>query len=547
MGARRIEVRPFTPPQIKLLETFADQAVIAIENVRLFQELKESLEQQTATSEILGVIARSPTDLQPVLDVVAENAARLCDAKDAVISRVDDNLYFRIVASYGSIPVPRELAQTSPISRGTPAGRAFLDRNTIHVHDLAAEIETEFPDSKTRQQLSGSRTILATPLLREGVAIGTVVIRRTEVRPFTDKQIALLKTFADQAVIAIENVRLFRELQARNRDLSEALNQQTATSDVLRVIASSPTELQPVLDTVIANAVRLAGAKTGHIRQLDGEFLRLVAHYGESPEMIAAIHTTPLRPGPDSAAGRAFSERKPVHVLDARTQAWTHNLSTRTGARTILAVPLMREGMPVGSVIIWRDFVEPFTERQIELVKTFADQAVIAIQNVRLFNELKESLEQQTATSEILGVIASSPTEIQPVLDAVAKNAAQLCGSEDAQIYRAEGDIMRKVAMTTVLFLACLRSARPDLSAAVWSAAAPYLIGGPFTSKISLSKRTESSPVPRLSRPQGNTRPWRHRCFVRKSPSVLSLSGDLKFGRSAINKSSSSKLSPIRP
>jgi GAF domain-containing protein len=221
-------VRPFTPAQIKLLETFADQAVIAIENVRLFHELEarnrdltEALEQQTATSDILRVIASSPTDIQPVLDVVAKNAARLCEAKDAVISRVDGDVSQR-VAIYGSIPVP---ATSARITRGHPMGRAVIDRQTVHIYDLAAAVETEFPESRSRQSVTGARTVLATPLLREGVPIGAIFIRRTEVRPFTDKQIALLRTFADQAVIAIENVRLFQELQARARELVRSVEE----------------------------------------------------------------------------------------------------------------------------------------------------------------------------------------------------------------------------------------------------------------------------------------------------------------------------------
>src|SRR5215471_9089968 len=222
---RRIEMRPFTPAQIKLLETFADQAVIAIENVRLFQELKESLEQQTATSKILGVIASSPTDIQPVLDTVAENAARLCEATDVVISRVDGETV-KNVANFGAIPVP----WPTRINRDSPVGRVIVDRKTIHVHDLLAEIESEYPESKERQNITGTRTILVTPLLREGVPIGTINIRRTEVRPFSKKHVKLLETFADQAVIAIENVRLFKELEERNRDPTEAREQQTAPS-----------------------------------------------------------------------------------------------------------------------------------------------------------------------------------------------------------------------------------------------------------------------------------------------------------------------------
>jgi GAF domain-containing protein len=211
------------------------------------------------------------------------------------------------------------------------------------------------------------------------------------VRPFTDKQIALLKTFADQAVIAIENVRLFKELGDRNRQLTEALEQQTATSEILRVIASSPTDVQPVLDTVIANAVTLAGAKQGHIRRLDGELLRVVAHYNESPEQIERLRANPL-PLSQSNLGHALLEKRAVHMVDARDSAWGPAVarSSEIGVRTLLAVPLLREGAPIGGLMIWRDIVEPFSDRQIELVNTFADQAVIAIENVRLFQELQE-------------------------------------------------------------------------------------------------------------------------------------------------------------
>ncbi len=260
-------VEGFTQQQIELVKTFADQAVIAIENVRIFQELKESLEQQTATSEILGVIARSPTDLQPVLDVVAENAAKLCDAIDGVIVQPEGN-HLRILAKYGPIPT----ASFLPLSRDFPPGRAIIDRETIHIHDIA-EVGTEYPDSRIPQQITGVRTVLNTPLLREGVAIGCIGVRRTEVRPFTEKQIALLKIFADQAVIAIENVRLFQELK-------ESLEQQTATSEILGVIASSPTDIQPVLDVVAENAARVCGANDAVIFRVNANVLDRAAHYG---------------------------------------------------------------------------------------------------------------------------------------------------------------------------------------------------------------------------------------------------------------------------
>ena len=443
LGMWRHEVKPFTDNQIKLLKTFADQAVIAIENVRLFQELTEALERQTATSEILGVIASSPTDLQPVLDVIVENAARLCDSNDAQLRLLDER-GLRLAASYGSFPNP--VPELAPMSRQILTGRAVIDQQMIHVHDMERERETEYPETP----MDGTRTVLAMPLLREGFPIGAILIRRQEVRPVSEKQIALLKTFADQAVIAIENVRLFQELQARNRDLTEALEQQTATGEVLRVIASSPTELQPVLDSLLANAVRLSGATKGHVRQVDGDSFRVVAHYGESPERVAVLQANPLSSSPSTPLGRAFLERGPVHILDVQLETGEHvALARQTGSRTLLAVPLLREGTPIGGIIIWRDFVEAFTERQIELVKTFADQAVIAIENVRLFQELQirnrdltEALEQQTATSEVLRVISSSPTDLQPVFDAIVGSAARLCEATFAALHRFDGQVV---------------------------------------------------------------------------------------------------------
>ena len=285
IGCGRRDVKPFTATQIELVKTFADQAVIAIENSRLFRELEtrnseltEALDRETATSEILRVISSFPTDLRPVMNAVAENAARLCDAADAHIWQRDGDR-LRVVASHGSLPLAR---RELTISRQSVVGRAAVDRQAIHVEDLAEISLEEFPDSRGMKEL-GYRTILAMPLIREGEPIGVIMIRRTEVRTFSSGQVALLKTFADQAVIAIENVRLFTELEARNRALTETLEQQTATSEILRVISRSPTEVQPVLDSVAENSARLCAAHSAAVFRFDGGRLRLAAMHRRHP------------------------------------------------------------------------------------------------------------------------------------------------------------------------------------------------------------------------------------------------------------------------
>ena len=429
-----MEVRPFTSAQIKLLETFANQAVIALENVRLFQELKESLEQQTATSEILGVIASSPTDIQPVLAVVAENAARLCEANDALIYRESEG-YAHLAAQFGAIPVSMD---RMPISRGWVGGRVMIDRHTIHVDDVLAEIDIEFPEARPLQQAAGVHTVLGTPLLRQGEPIGAIVIRRKEVRPFTDKLIKLLETFADQAVIAIENVRLFRNSASAMQNCARPWSIKPQRP---RYSASSAARPR----TCSRFSTPSSRAPPGFVALMTWCFDSAMGMLWFRGLILVQCPFTAVEISMDEPGYRWVREHGTLHVPDVRAQNDFPTLGL-SGWRTFLSAPLRQHGEFIGTLNARRIEVRPFTPTQIKLLETFADQAVIAIENVRLFQELKESLEQQTATSEILGVIASSPTDIQPVLDVVAENASRLCDANDAIIYRVESDHAQPVA-----------------------------------------------------------------------------------------------------
>jgi len=406
---------------------------------RLQRELAEAQLRENATSEILRVIASSAEDLQRVLDSVAENAARLCEATDSLIFRIEGDFYQR-VAKYGSMYTG---GTRLPITFRTPIGRAMLDRQTIHVHDMKADaIAIQFPDSEAIRDTAGTRTILATPLVREGNVIGAIVIRRQQVEPFNDRQVAPLKTFADQAVIAIENARLFQELK-------ESLEQQTATSHILGVIASSPTDIQPVLDVVAQNAARLCDASDASIWRTEGDKYWLVASHGSIPIPRSEESRPVTRSIP---SGRAIFDKETVHVHDILSPDSLAEFpeAFRSGAvRTVLVTPLIREGLVIGAIHIRRTEVRPFSEKQIALLKTFADQAVIAMENVRLFkeiqernSELREALEHQTATSEVLGIISRSPTDVQPVLDAIVESAARVCGIDDVMMRLHEGNAM---------------------------------------------------------------------------------------------------------
>src|SRR5215467_8339323 len=368
---RRLAVKTSQPKQAQNIQS-------------LKRALDESLVREAATSDILRMIASSPANLQSVLDGIAERAAKLCAAENASIFRVDDN-FLRVAAQFGRVPMAYPLGGGPIIDRGAVNSRVVMDRQTIHVKDLAAA-EAEFPLEKDRGIAMGIRTMLATPLLRDGVAIGTLAIRRTEVRPFTDTQVKLLKSFADQAVIAIENARLFQELtqktadlETSNSELREALEQQTATSEILRVIASSPTNIQPVLDVVAENAARLCDAIDGVIGRPEGDKLRVVAKYGAMP----APDFLPLSRG--IPVGRAVLDRQTIHVHDIAREIETESPDADTpqrltGTRTLLVTPLLREGMAIGYIAVRRTEVRPFTDKQITLLKTFADQAVIAIE-----------------------------------------------------------------------------------------------------------------------------------------------------------------------
>jgi GAF domain-containing protein len=462
----RREVRPFTDRQVALVETFADQAVIAVENVRLFKELEtrnrdltEALEQQTATSEILRVISRSPTDVQLVFDTIAAAALKLCGASSANVFTFDGELIH--LATFVNVnpefaAVVRQVFPRPP-GRDTAVGRAILARNIVAIPDVLEDREFAIG----RQSLAGGfRSALSVPLIRDGSPIGAISVGRPAPGPFPDKQIELLKTFADQAVIAIENVRLFKELESRNRDLTEALEQQTATSDILRVISQSPTDVQPVFDTIAAAALKLCRASSGAVMTFDGELIHLAAVANLNPEGADAIRRVfPRPPGRDMAGTRAVLTCSVVAISDVLEddEFGPRDVAVATGFRSVLAVPLVRDGSPIGAIAVGRPEPGPFPDQQLALLQTFADQAVIAIENVRLFKELEarnrdltEALEQQTATSEILRVISRSQTDVQPVFDTIAAAALKLCRASSANLVTFDGELLHIAALAIV-------------------------------------------------------------------------------------------------
>src|SRR5262245_18407749 len=420
------------------------------------RELGEAREQQAATAGILAAISSSPADLRRVFAEIAANAARLCDASNVSIGQVD-GASLRIVAHHG--PLPTTGQATQPLTRGLAFARAVLDRQAIHVADLQAEMG-EYPQSTDLARRLGIRTVLVQPLIRDGKAIGAISIRRAEVRPFTDRQIELLKTFADQAVIAIENTRLFETEQARTRELQRALDQQAATSKILSVISGSPGELEPVFETILRSARQLCGAEFGHLLLFDGETWRAAALHNLPKPYADWWNHAPVIAGPETNLGRVQRTGRPDQVADVRVgkgyiSRTPLGIATAElgGARTLLSVPLLKEGAVIGCLSLYRTEVRPFDHGQIELLASFADQAVIAIENTRLCEELQartkelqESLDRRTATSEVLGVISRSPNEVQPVLDTIVATAHRLCQSERTVIWRLEDETFRAVA-----------------------------------------------------------------------------------------------------
>jgi two-component system NtrC family sensor kinase len=442
----RQQVRPFTDKQIALVRNFAAQAVIAIENTRLLNELRqrtddltESLEQQTATSEVLKVISSSPGDLNPVFEAMLTSAMRICEANFGHLLLYDGESY-RAAYLHNLPAAYREMWEHGPmrVSPKLALGRLARTKQVIQLTDIKADpayYTERDPLRVATVELGGARTLLCVPMLKEDQFVGAIVIYRQEVRPFTEKQIALATNFAAQAVIAIENARLLNELR-------ESLEQQTATSEVLKVISSSPADIQPVLDIIGERAEKLCDAEISIVSIVDGDLIRLASSHGVAEAGVDALRRNfPMRLTDETVTARTIRTRSVCHVADVLSdpQYQAKHAARLGGFRGCLGVPMVRDERVEGAVFVARKQPGLFSDAQVQLLKTFADQAVIAIENVRLFDETKNSLEQQTATADVLKIISRSTFDLQTVLLTLVESAARFCAADKATIVREKG------------------------------------------------------------------------------------------------------------
>ena len=440
-----------TQPKRKVLARGKPASITADlkkEDANLRQELVQSRAQQQATADVLKAISRSKSDLSSVLQALVASAVRVCGAEKGTITRRIDGLFYR-AESYGFSDKFMEYVKGVPVipERKTATGRALLEGRIVHIPDVLIDPDYAFGDA---QKLGNFRTLLGVPMFQDGEPVGVLALTRSEVQPFSEREIEAVSTFADQAAIAIENARLFNEVQARTRDLTEALEQQTATSDVLGIIALSRGDLRPVFDALLANALRLCEAQQGILFRIDDGLFETVSSVGD---FVAILPTGRFAMPPETNMGRMLATRDTVHDHDlAASPGYLKRLPAPvaaveiSGVRTCLHVPMLKDGKVVGAFVIFRTHVRPFSDKHIELVKTFASQAVIAIENTRLLNELRESLDRQTATSEVLKVISSSQGNLEPVFRSIIANAFRLCDAKIGGLWLAEGDGYRIAA-----------------------------------------------------------------------------------------------------